>query len=64
MIINILATVGALFLLWTAVQRAAPDLAEWRSAELLAWAKATRQTQRRLVMVWRLHWKTYREELP
>ena len=54
--IDVLALVGVLFLLWTFVQRVSPDLAEWRSAELSAWPLATRQTQKRLVLVWRLHW--------
>jgi len=61
---DLLAAAGILLLLWTALQRLIPDLAEWRANELQAWSAATRQTQRRLLIVWRLHWQTYRAMRP
>jgi len=61
---HVLALTGALFLIWTFLVRLVPDFAEWRSAELYAWCAATRQTQKRLTIVWRLDWQTYRAFKP
>ena len=55
-----LAVIGLLCILWSILVRLLPDLAEWRSAELYAWSVATRQTSKRLLIVWRLHWRTYK----
>jgi len=57
---DILAAGGLLYTLWCLVVRLSPELAEWRSAELYAWSRAMAQTQKRLLLVWRLHWQTYR----
>ena len=61
MVRDILTATGLLSVLWFLIQRLSPELCEWRSNELAAWAYATRQTERRIVLVWRLHWRTYRE---
>jgi hypothetical protein len=58
---DLLALVGLLSLLWIAVQRSIPGLAEWRSKELMAWSVASKETQKRLAEAWRVHWKIYRE---
>lgn len=58
-LVNGLAAIGILLMIWGLILRLSPELAEWRAAELGAWAGATRQTQKRLMIVWRLHWQTY-----
>ena len=57
--LELLAGIGILSLLWALLQRLCPPVAFWRSAELNSWAAAMRQTQRRLIPVWRIYWHNY-----
>ena len=57
---DLFAVAGALAILWNLLKRLVPEFGEWRAHELTAWCGATRQTQKRLLLVWRLHWQTYR----
>ena len=63
-LVNGLAAIGILLMIWGLILRLSPELAEWSAAELNAWAGATRQTLKRLLIVWRLHWQTYRALKP